>query len=92
MKRKAKRRKLSDCLTEVLVLPVSGEEDRTFLETLGIKPKQADNQMLIMARLMERAAKGDISAVREVRAITQEAESQDKGLLMEILEAVRNVG
>lgn len=90
-KRNRKNRKLSECLAEILTLPVSGEE-LLFLSELGIHKKDADNKMLIMARLLEKAMKGDISAIREIRSIMQETESTDRGLLMEIIEAVRNVG
>ncbi len=73
------------------MLPVSGEE-LLFLSELGIQEKDADNKMLIMAKLVKKAEQGDISAIREVRSIMQEAESTDRGLLTEIIEAVRNVG
>ncbi len=92
MARTGKKCRLADCLKEILILPVQEEEDRAYLKELGIRKNHADNQMLIMARLAERAAKGDISAVREIRSVMQETEGHDSGLIHEIIEAVRNVG
>lgn len=88
--RKNKKKKLSDCLGEILNLSASGE-DQEFLSALGIKVRDCDNKMLIMARLFMKAASGDISAIKEVRSIMSDSENVDAGLVREIIEAVRNV-
>ena len=89
--RNNKKKKLSDCLGEILSLSASGE-DGEFLSELGIKSKDCDNKMLIMARLFIKAASGDIPAIKEVRSIMSDTENVDAGLIREIIEAVRNVG
>ncbi len=87
---KNKKKKLSDCMSAILNLKVS-ETESEFLESLGIKKGNRDNKMLIAARLFEKASKGDISAIKEIRAMLSETEI-DSGYLAEIIEAVRNVG
>lgn len=86
---KNKGKKLSDCLSDILSLKVTAD-DLEFLEGLGIKKSKANNKMLIAARLFEKAAKGDISAIKEIRSVLSENEI-DTGALAEIIEAVRNV-
>lgn len=87
---KRKNKKLSDSLSEILNRTVSSDRDIEFLETLGIRTR-TDNKTLIMARLFDKAAAGDIQAIKEVRSIMTETESKDFGKLMEIIEAVSNV-
>ena len=85
-----KQKKLSDCLSDILNLSVTDEEDIEFLKGLGIKSR-SDNKTLIMARLYKKAASGDISAIKEVRSIMADTEQKDIGKLLEIIEAVENV-
>lgn len=84
-----KVKKLSECLSDILSLKVK-DENLEFLEGLGIKKTKADNKMLIAARLFERAASGEISAIKEIRSVLAETEI-DTGSIAEIIEAVRNV-
>ena len=84
-----KQKKLSECLSDILNLKVR-EENLEFLEGLGIKKANADNKMLIAARLFERASSGEISAIKEIRSVLAETEI-DSGSIAEIIEAVRNV-
>lgn len=84
-----KQKKLSECLSDILNLKVR-EENLEFLEGLGIKKVNADNKMLIAARLFERASSGEISAIKEIRSVLAETEL-DSGSIAEIIEAVRNV-
>ena len=88
---KKDKRKLSDCLAEILSLDVSGEEHTEFLKAFGVAENRTDNKTLIMARLCEKAKSGDISAIKEVRAIMNENENQDFGVIAEIIEAVKSV-
>ena len=85
------KKKFSDCLEELLSAKVTEEENNVFLEHMGIKKSSRDNRMLVMAKLLERAISGETSAIKEVRSIMMETESQDAGLLREILEAVKQV-
>lgn len=87
---KKKNKKLSECLSDILNLTVSNEEDVEFLQGLGINHR-SDNKTLIMARLYSKAASGDIQAIKEVRSIMADTESKDFGKLLEIIEAVQNV-
>ncbi len=87
---KKKNKKLSECLSDILNLTVSNEEDVEFLQGLGIN-RRSDNKTLIMARLYSKAASGDIQAIKEVRSIMADTESKDFGKLLEIIEAVQNV-
>ena len=86
-----KLKKLSDCLSDILNLKVIDDENKEFLNSLGIKKGSADNKMLIMARLFDRASSGDISAIKEIRSIMADTESKDYGKLKEIIEAIKNV-
>ena len=84
-----KQKKLSECLSDILNLKVR-EENLEFLDALGIKKANADNKMLIAARLFEKASSGEISAIKEIRSVLSETEI-DSGSIAEIIEAVRNV-
>lgn len=84
--------KLSDCLEALMSLPVVDEESKSFLIELGVSKAKSNNKMLIAARLFEKAARGDISAIKEIRTIMTDAEQNDRGSLADIIEAVRNVG
>ncbi len=86
-----KTKKLSDCLSEILNLKVTGKDDLEFMQSLGINKGCSDNKMLIMARLFQRASAGDISAIKEVRSVMTEIENKDFGKLQEIIEAIKNV-
>lgn len=92
VKSRRKKVKLSECLAEILSLDVTGDEDLKFLKDLGVAENRTDNKMLIMAKLCEKARGGDISAIKEIRAIMSETENQDIGVIAEIIEAVKNVG
>ena len=91
-KKSRKLKKLSECMSDILSLKVTEENDISFLTELGIAKNSTDNKMLIMARLFEKASKGDISAIKEIRGIMNDSENKDKGLISEIIEAVKNVG
>lgn len=86
-----KEKKLSDCMEKLLQLKVTDENGAAFLEEFGVKRADCDNRMLVMARLLEKAIHGDTSAIREVRSVMSETENTDRGLLAEIVEAVKNV-
>lgn len=86
-----KEKKLSGCMEKLLQLKVTDEDGASFLEAFGVSKADRDNRMLVMARLLEKAIHGDTSAIREVRSVMSETENTDRGLLAEILEAVKNV-
>ena len=85
-----KTKKLSECLSSILNLCVTNEEDIEFLKSLGIN-RRSDNKTLIMAKLFNKASSGDIQAIKEVRSIMADTEQKDFGKLLEIIEAVQNV-
>lgn len=82
---------LSDCLGEILSLKVCDDNDLEFLSALGCPKNHTDNKTLIMAKLVDRAKSGDISAIKEIRAILTESDGKDLGALHEIIKAVKNV-
>ena len=86
-----KYKKLADCMEDMLSLPVEDEEKKALLSDFGLTERQ-DYRMFLMARLLKKAQDGDVSAIREVRSILQETENADKGVLTQILEAVKSVG
>ena len=89
-KKRTKEKKLSDCMQDILNLKAKGEE-LEFLESLGIKKRDSYNKMVIAMRIFEKAAKGDIQAIKELRSIASDTEKTDIGRLAEIIEAVSNV-
>lgn len=91
MAKKQKTKKLSECMAELLDLRVTDSDSISFLEALGVRTKKQNNRTLIMARLLDKALHGDVSAMKEVRSVMTEPENTDSGLLAEILEAVKNV-
>jgi len=89
-RKKAKEKKLSDCMQDILNLKATGE-DLEFLEGLGISRRDSYNKMVIAMRIFEKASKGDMQAIKELRSIALDTEKTDIGRLAEIIEAVSNV-
>ena len=63
-KKKSMRQKM-----ELLLSLPADDTDADNLKALGISPDDIDNEMIIIKALFDKAASGDINAIREVRNI-----------------------
>lgn len=66
---RAKRKKIKDCLTAILELPVD-ERNKQKLSELGIQEDDMSNQMLLSVAIFQKAARGDVRAAEYIRDIT----------------------
>lgn len=64
-----KKKTMKQAMNLLLSLPVS-DENMTILEQLGIDSDDADNQMLVMVSMMQRAIKGNVSAAQFIVSVT----------------------
>lgn len=64
-----KKKTMKQAMNLLLSLPVNPENAEK-LEQLGIDADNADNQMLIMVSMMQRAIKGNVSAAQFIASIT----------------------
>ena len=65
----AKRKDLKKIM-ESLLKQKASENEREFLTELGFTIKNPTRQTVVMAALYKKAAAGDLSAIKELRAIT----------------------
>ena len=64
-----KKKSMKQAMNLLLSLPVS-DENMAKLKQLGIDSDNADNQMLIMVSMMQRAIKGNVTAAQFIANIT----------------------
>lgn len=65
---KRKKKSMREKMELLLSLPAD-DTDADNLKALGISPDDIDNEMIIIKALFDKAATGDINAIREVRNI-----------------------
>lgn len=65
---KRKKKSMREKMELLLSLPAD-DTDADNLKALGISPDDIDNEMIIIKALFDKAASGDINAIREVRNI-----------------------
>lgn len=63
-----KKKSMREKMELLLSLPAD-DTDADNLKALGISPDDIDNEMIIIKALFDKAATGDINAIREVRNI-----------------------
>jgi hypothetical protein len=63
-----KKKSMREKMELLLSLPAD-DTDADNLKALGISPDDIDNEMIIIKALFDKAASGDINAIREVRNI-----------------------
>ncbi len=68
-KARRKKKSMKQAMNLLLSLPVS-EKNMETLEQLGINTDDADNQMLVMVSMMQKAIKGNVSAAQFIANIT----------------------
>lgn len=64
-----KKKSMKQAMNLLLSLPAS-DENMAILEQLGIDSDDADNQMLVMVSMMQRAIKGNVSAAQFIASVT----------------------
>jgi hypothetical protein len=89
--RRAKRtmREYADLL---LSLPVSDRRKWNKLARAGIPPEGCDNKMLVVFALMQQAQAGDVPAVKELRNLIGEDDtnSSDSGQLEDLIKGLQD--
>lgn len=57
-------------MNTLLSLPVTDDDNKEKLISLGIDPDDADNRMMVMATMMQKALNGNVSAAQFIASIT----------------------
>lgn len=67
------KKQFKECAGSLLGLKPS-ESGKEQLKAMGIKSKDMTNKMLLIAVLFEKALKGDVPAIKELRSLAEEDE------------------
>lgn len=61
-----KRKAMKEQLCTLLCLDVKSKKGKELLEKMGISPEDCDNQMLLMAALLNKGFTGDVQAIKQI--------------------------
>ncbi len=67
------KKQFKECASSLLELKPS-ENGKEQLKAMGIKSKDMTNKMLLIAVLFEKALRGDVPAIKELRSLVEEDE------------------
>ncbi|MBE6797057.1 MAG: hypothetical protein E7531_01790 [Ruminococcaceae bacterium] len=85
----AKRKDLKKIM-ESLLKQKASEKEREFLTELGFTIKNPTRQTVVMAALYKKAAAGDLSAIKELRAITGDSSLDICRGVVTIIDDIKN--
>jgi len=85
-KEKQAARSLAARLQLILDAPVSDPEKKEMLKKAGLPLRCRDNLQLMVWNLYQKALGGDLAAIREIRAMLEEAQSGKKGAAVVIVD------
>ena len=85
----AKRKDLKKIM-ESLLKKNASENERAFLTELGFTIKNPTRQTVVMAALYKKAAAGDLSAIKELRAITGDSSLDICRGVVTIIDDIKN--
>ena len=85
----AKRKDLKKIM-ESLLKQKASEKERVFLTELGFTIKNPTRQTVVMAALYKKAAAGDLSAIKELRAITGDSSLDICRGVVTIIDDIKN--
>lgn len=74
----------------VLLLESATEEEKEMLWSLGFKMKKPNKYTVIAAALYKKAAGGDLSAIKELRALVSDAHENLSGL--QVVKIIDDIG
>lgn len=77
-----RKKTMKQAMNALLSLPAQGNS-REALINLGIDPDDADNQMLVMVAMMQKAVKGNVSAAQFIASIAGGYDENKQRLKME---------
>ena len=88
---KRRRKLLKDSMNALLELPVSSTKEYNVLIKMGIDLEDIDNSQLIVLALFNRAKSGDVAAIKELRNLIGEDNTEDKsaGQLERLIEGLK---
>ena len=88
---KRRRKLLKDSMNALLELPVSSTKECNALIKMGIDIEDIDNSQLIVLALFNRAKSGDVAAIKELRNLIGEDNTEDKsaGQLERLIEGLK---
>lgn len=86
-----RRKLLKDSMNALLELPVSSTKEYNALIKMGIDIEDIDNSQLIVLALFNRAKSGDVAAIKELRNLIGEDNTEDKsaGQLERLIEGLK---
>ena len=84
-----RRKALKETMEELLAMPVTDRRRLNKAVKLGFKSSDADNSTLVVIALWDKAIKGDVAAIKELRDMIDET-SSETGMLEELINSLRN--
>lgn len=69
---KRQRKAMQQQMELLLSLPVKNEEQKAFMEQIGIDRENMDNQMLLLMSVFSKAMNGDLEAFREIKSVVSD--------------------
>lgn len=69
------RKAMREQMELLLSLPAKYEQEKDFMDFLGINEENWDNQMALIIALYKKAMKGDVLAFQEIRKIVQDEQT-----------------
>lgn len=69
---KRQRKAMQQQMELLLSLPVKNEEQKAFMEQIGIDRENMDNQMMLLMSVFSKAMNGDLEAFREIKSVVSD--------------------
>ena len=85
-----KRKAMKEQMELLLALPAKYEDEKEFMDFLGIDEENWDNQMALIIALYKKAMKGDVFAFQEIRKIVQDEQTTSEEDRVQIINDLPN--
>ena len=85
-----KRKAMKEQMELLLALPAKYEDEKEFMDFLGIDEENWDNQMALIIALYKKAMKGDVFAFQEIRKIVQDEQATSEEDRIQIINDLPN--
>ena len=85
-----KRKAMKEQMELLLALPAKYEDEKEFMDFLGIDEENWDNQMVLIIALYKKAMKGDVQAFNTIREVVQDEKTTSEEDRVQIINDLPN--